>query len=87
MRPAPGQNCVTGPGREFPVGVDAGCRNTVYNSAAQSAAEYVGRMRAFGIRHFRVDLLRESAAEVGPLLGQYGGSWPASPTAGRRGGS
>jgi putative protease len=50
---------------------DPGCRNTVYNSVAQSAAEYVGRMRDLGVRTFRVDLLRETPAQVGPLLDRY----------------
>ena len=50
---------------------DTGCRNTVYNSVAQSAAEYVSRMQALGVRHFRVELLRETPAEVGPLLDRY----------------
>jgi putative protease len=58
-------------GAEFPVVADAGCRNTVYNAVAQSAAEFLPRMRALGLRHFRVELLREGAAEVGPVLEQY----------------
>ena len=58
-------------GANFPVVVDAGCRNTVFNSLPQSAAEYVGRMRALGLRTFRVDLLRETPNRVGPLLGRY----------------
>jgi putative protease len=58
-------------GAEFPVLPDTGCRNTVFNGVPQSAAEYVGRMRAAGVRWFRVDLLRESPAEVGPLLARY----------------
>jgi len=58
-------------GAEFPVLPDTGCRNTVFNSAAQSAAEYIGRMKERGLRHFRVDLLRETPDEVGPLLEQY----------------
>jgi putative protease len=58
-------------GAEFPVVADAGCRNTVFNSVAQSAAEYVGRMREIGLRRFRVDLLRESASEVTSLLDRY----------------
>jgi putative protease len=59
-------------GAAFPVVADAGCRNTVYNAVAQSAAEFVGRMRSLGVRHFRVELLRESADAVGPLLERYG---------------
>jgi putative protease len=59
-------------GAPFPVVADAGCRNTVFNSVAQSAAEYLPRMQALGLRHFRVELLRETASEVGPLLERYG---------------
>ena len=58
-------------GANFPVHPDTGCRNTVFNSVAQSAAEYVGRMLDLGLRTFRVELLRETPAQVGPLLEQY----------------
>jgi putative protease len=58
-------------GAAFPVHPDTGCRNTVFNSVAQSAAEYVERMRALGLRTFRVDLLRETPEQVGPLLECY----------------
>jgi len=58
-------------GAHFPVHPDTGCRNTVFNAVAQSAAEYVGRMRQLGVRYFRVDLLRETAEQVGPLLDRY----------------
>jgi len=58
-------------GAAFPVVPDTGCRNTVFNSVAQSAAEYVGRMLGLGLRAFRVDLLRETPAQVGPLLERY----------------
>jgi putative protease len=58
-------------GAPFPVLPDTGCRNTVFNSVPQSAAEYVGRMRELGITRFRVDLLRETADQVGPLLERY----------------
>jgi putative protease len=56
---------------EFPVIPDAGCRNTVFNSVAQSAAEYVGRMIDLGLRWFRLELLRENAEDVPPLLERY----------------
>ena len=59
-------------GAAFPVAADAGCRNTVYNAVPQSAAEFLPRMRALGLRHFRVELLRETAEQVGPLLEAYG---------------
>ncbi len=58
-------------GASFPVTPDAGCRNTVFNSVAQSAAEYVERMQAIGLRRFRIDLLRETAAQVMALLDRY----------------
>jgi putative protease len=58
-------------GAAFPVAADVGCRNTVFNAVPQSAAQYVPRMRALGLRHFRVELLREPAERVGPLLEQY----------------
>jgi len=58
-------------GSVFPLVADAGCRNTVFNAVPQSAAEYLPRMRALGLRHFRVELLRESAAEATALLERY----------------
>jgi putative protease len=58
-------------GAEFPVLPDTGCRNTVFNSVPQSAAEYIGRMKSLGLCWFRVDLLRETPSEVGPLLDRY----------------
>jgi putative protease len=58
-------------GAEFPLLADTGCRNTVFNSVAQSAAEYIPKMLALGIRHFRVELLRETGAEVQPLVEHY----------------
>lgn len=58
-------------GAEFPLVADAGCRNTVFHNMPQSAAEYIGRMLNLGLRWFRVELLRESAADVAPLLNRY----------------
>jgi putative protease len=43
----------------------------VFNALPQSAAEYVGRMRELGIRRFRIDLLRETPDQVGPLIETY----------------
>jgi putative protease len=58
-------------GANFPLLADAGCRNTVYNSVPQSAAEFLPRMLALGLRHFRVEFVRESAAQTRALLDQY----------------
>jgi putative protease len=54
-----------------PLIADVGCRNTVYNGQAQTGIEYIPKMRAMGIADFRVELLREKAGEVGPLLTRY----------------
>jgi putative protease len=51
-------------GREHPVIVDAGCRNTVFNHATQSAAKLVPRLLERGVRRFRVQLVREDRAET-----------------------
>jgi U32 family peptidase len=58
-------------GAAFPLLADTGCRNTVFNSVAQSGAEYIPDMLALGVRHFRVELLRETAAQIAPLLDHY----------------
>jgi putative protease len=43
----------------------------VYNAAAQSAAEYIPKMKELGLRHFRVELLRQQPDQVAPLLDNY----------------
>jgi len=50
---------------------DVGCRNTVFNARAQSAAPYVPRLKGLGVELYRVELLRETAAESQALLTQY----------------
>jgi len=58
-------------GELHPLLADVGCRNTLYNSLAQSATEYIPRMLEAGVRHFRVELLREDPREIGGLLERY----------------
>ena len=58
-------------GMVHPVIVDVGCRNTVFNAQAQSAAELVPRLLERGVRRFRVELVRESATETGRVLAAY----------------
>jgi putative protease len=58
-------------GAEHPLLADAACRNTVFNAVAQSAAEFLPDMLRLGLRRFRMDLLRESAAETISLLECY----------------
>jgi putative protease len=58
-------------GEPHPLIPDVGCRNTLFNAQAQTAAEYIPEMLRLGIRHFRVELLREKRDEVVPLLNRY----------------
>ena len=51
-------------GAEHPLKADVGCRNTVFNALAQTGAEYVERMLALGVRHFRVEFLNETPEQV-----------------------
>jgi putative protease len=58
-------------GAEHPLKADAGCRNTVFNSQAQTGAEYVSRMIELGVRHFRVEFLNETPELVAQAIAQY----------------
>ncbi len=58
-------------GAEHPLKADVGCRNTVFNALAQTGAEYVGRMLALGVRHFRIEFVNETAAQVEVTLAMY----------------
>lgn len=58
-------------GAEHPLKADAGCRNTVYNSRAQTGAEYAARLMALGARSFRVEFLTEAADEVTRTVERY----------------
>ncbi|MDD3179991.1 MAG: U32 family peptidase [Opitutaceae bacterium] len=58
-------------GAEHPVKADAGCRNTVYNSRAQTGAEFVSHLLALGARSFRIDFLNEGADELRRTVMRY----------------
>jgi putative protease len=58
-------------GAEHPLKADAGCRNTVFNSLAQTGAEYVSRMKELGVRHFRVEFLNETPEQVTETISKY----------------
>jgi putative protease len=58
-------------GVEHALIADVGCRNTVYNGQAQSAAELVPKMLKLGLRTFRVELLRQDENETIALLERY----------------
>jgi putative protease len=46
-------------GMEHLLKADVGCRNTLFNAIAQSAAEQVPALLAAGVKHYRVELLDE----------------------------
>jgi putative protease len=58
-------------GLVHPVIVDVGCRNTVFNAQAQSAAGLVPELLARGVRRFRIELVRERADEAARLYAAY----------------
>ena len=58
-------------GAQHPLKADIGCRNTVFNSQAQTGAEYVARMLALGARHFRVEFLNETPEQVKQTMVKY----------------
>jgi putative protease len=58
-------------GMDHPVEADVGCRNTVFHAAAQSAAGLVGAAQRAGVGRFRIELVREGAAEVARIVGAY----------------
>lgn len=58
-------------GHEHPVVVDVGCRNTVFNAMAQSAAPLVPRLLELGVRRFRVEFVWESGEEAARVVSAY----------------
>ncbi|MBI2515790.1 MAG: U32 family peptidase [Opitutae bacterium] len=58
-------------GAEHPLKADAGCRNTVYNSRAQTGAEFAQKLVALGARSFRIEFLNEPADELQRTVGRY----------------
>lgn len=51
-------------GRSHPVMADVGCRNTVFGAEAQQAGAHLDLWRASGIRHFRLEFVHETQAQV-----------------------
>ena len=50
---------------------DAGCRNTLFNSRAQTGAEYVAKLFALGVRNFRIEFLNETPEQVAHIISNY----------------
>jgi U32 family peptidase len=51
-------------GRAHPVMADVGCRNTVFGAEAQEISTHLDAIRRTGIRHFRLEFVHETAAQV-----------------------
>ena len=60
-------------GHDHPLIVDVGCRNTMFNAFAQSAAPLVPELIARGVRRFRVEFVWEEAEHVQGTLAAYRG--------------
>jgi putative protease len=58
-------------GTEHILQADAGCRNTVFNGLAQTGAEYVQRLIELGARHFRIEFVNETPAQVRQTVEYY----------------
>lgn len=54
-------------GRAHPVMADVGCRNTVFGAEAQEASAHLDSWRTAGIRHFRLEFVHESPAQVADI--------------------
>jgi putative protease len=58
-------------GAEHPLKADAGCRNTLFNSQAQSGAEWFGTFLDLGVRNYRLEFLNETPLEVARTIASY----------------
>ncbi len=58
-------------GHDHLVLADIGCRNTVFNSSAQSALRSLSRFTEAGYKRFRIELVDHTPDEVAPLVAAY----------------
>src|SRR5206468_6654007 len=58
-------------GALHPLKADAGCRNTAFNSLAQTRAQYVSRLLSRGACKFRVEFLNETPEQVAGTIAKY----------------
>lgn len=58
-------------GMDHAVEADVGCRNTVFHAAAQSAAELIDGLRRRSVRRYRIELVRETPADVSLVVDTY----------------
>ena len=58
-------------GQTHPVMADVGCRNTVFEGRAQTAARHLDGWRAAGIQDFRLEFVHEDAAGVREVVSAF----------------
>jgi putative protease len=58
-------------GVDHPVEADVGCRNTVFHARPQSAVQLLPQLAEAGVARFRIELVREKAADVTRLVAAY----------------
>ncbi|HSO31275.1 MAG TPA: DUF3656 domain-containing protein [Labilithrix sp.] len=58
-------------GVDHPVEADVGCRNTVFHARPQSAVQLVPQLAEAGVARFRIELVRETAADVARIVTAY----------------
>ncbi|WP_240911040.1 U32 family peptidase [Paludisphaera soli] len=58
-------------GKEHPLKADVGCRNTLFNAVPQTAAEFLPRLIARGVRNLRIEFLDDAPATVGRTVTLY----------------
>ncbi len=58
-------------GKDHLLHADAGCRNTLFNSTAQTGAEAIDLLRTAGLHHFRIEFLQETPDQVTQILRSY----------------
>ena len=58
-------------GTEHPLRADLGCRNTLFNGKAQTGAEAIPQLLRAGLRHYRIELLQDSAADASRRVELY----------------
>ncbi|MDB4942138.1 MAG: peptidase [Labilithrix sp.] len=58
-------------GVDHPVEADVGCRNTVFHARPQSAVQLLPQLVEAGVGRYRIELVRESAADVTRLVTAY----------------
>ena len=68
-------------GLEHPVIVDVGCRNTVFNAQAQSAAHLVPELMERGVQRMRLEFVWENHQETSRVLRAYQGLLAGESTA------